>query len=155
MTNKNSTWCTVMGILGYLIGIGYCFTLIFIPVAVYCFIGAKRYMEWAQLTDNQLAQYKTNLTNWAIFFSIIGFPIGLLSIAPACLVSNNVTITNVSEPGKAGEASEAPKAEEKKEEDKTLSKTETIEKLDSLKNEGLITEEEYEKAKKEVLDKKD
>lgn len=155
MTNKNSAWCTVMGILGYFIGVAYCFTLILIPVAVYCFIGAKRYMDWAQLTDSQLAQYKPNLTNWAIFFSIVGFPIGLLSIVPACLVSNDVTITNVSEPGKAGETSEEPKVEEKKEEDKSLSKMETIEKLDSLKKEGLITEEEYERAKKEVLEKKD
>lgn len=154
MTNKSSAWCTLMGILGYIIGIAYCFTLILIPIAVYCFIGARRYIEWSGLTDSQLAQYKSNLTNWAIFFSIVGFPIGLFSIAPACLVSNDITITSVSEPEKGNEA-QPEQHVDKKEEDSTLSKMETIEKLDSLKKEGLITEEEYERAKKEVLDKKD
>lgn len=156
MTNKSSVWCTLMGVLGYIIGIAYCFTLIFIPIAVYCFIGAKRYIEWANLTDSQLAQYKSNLTNWAIFFSIVGFPIGLLSIAPAVLVSNNVTITNVSEPTNETENRETVvHTEEKKEEkDEAVDSLKTIEKLDSLKKEGLITEEEYERAKKEVLEKK-
>lgn len=156
MTNKSSVWCTLMGVLGYIIGIAYCFTLIFIPIAVYCFIGAKRYIEWANLTDSQLAQYKSNLTNWAIFFSIVGFPIGLFSIAPAVLVSNNVTITNVSEPtNETANGETVVHTEEKKEEkDEVVDSLKTIEKLDSLKKEGLITEEEYERAKKDVLEKK-
>lgn len=156
MTNKNSAWCTLMAILGYIIGVVYCFTLILIPIAIYCFIGARRYMEWAELTDSQLAQYKSNLTNWAIFFSIVGFPIGLFSIVPACLVNNNVTITNVQEPTEnqpdvAQNQNQTETA--KNEHDDIEDCMKTIEKLDSLKKEGLITEEEYERAKKEVLEK--
>lgn len=157
MTNKNSVWCTIMGILGYIIGIGYCFTLIFIPVAIYCFIGAKKYIEWANLTDSQLAQYKSNLTNWAVFFSIVGCPIGLLSIVPAVLVSNNPTITTVSEPETKAEEEnkQTQTTDSSKEEKATVENTlETIQKLESLLKEGLITNEEFERAKTDVLNKK-
>lgn len=155
MTNKNSVWCTLMGILGYIIGISYCFTLILIPVAVYCFIGARKYIEWAGLTDGQLSAYKSSLTNWAVFFSIVGFPIGLLSIVPACLTSNNVTITNVEEQKTEESKSETPKQESTEKQKKSPEdKVSTIEKLENLKNEGLITEEEFQRAKKEVLEDK-
>ncbi len=153
MTNKNSVWCTIMGIIGYITGIAYCFTLILIPVAVYCFIGARKYIEWSSLTDGQLAQYKQKLTNWAVFFSIVGFPIGLLSIIPACMTSNNVTITNVEEPKEEGVKAEQPKEEKQEKEKKSPEdKIATIEKLENLKKEGLITEEEFERAKKDVLE---
>lgn len=153
MTNKNSAWCTIMGIIGYITGVAYCFTLILIPVAVYCFIGARKYIEWSSLTDGQLAQYKQKLTNWAIFFSIVGFPIGLLSIVPACLISNNVTITNVEEPKAEETKNEQPVNETQEKEKKSPEdKLATIEKLENLKKEGLITEEEFERAKKEVLE---
>lgn len=155
MTNKNSIWCTIMGILGYLIGISYCCTLIFIPVAIYCFIGARKYIEWSNLTDSQLAQYKPKLTNWAVFFSIVGFPIGLISLVPALMVSNKTTITTVSEPeSTVSEQKNEQETQEEKQEQKVENTLETIEKLESLLKEGLITQEEFERAKKEVLEKK-
>ena len=79
MKNKCSSWCTLMGILGYFMGVVYAFTLILIPIAVYCFIGAKVYMERADLTDSQLATYKKSMTYWSIFFSIVAFPIASTS----------------------------------------------------------------------------
>lgn len=154
MKNKNSVWCTINGVLGYLFGVAYCFTLILIPVAVYCFIGARRYIEWSDLTDSQLASKKSSLTNWAIFFSIVGFPIGLLSIVPACLVQNNVVVTNAGEPnGENPEIAEVKHEEKKEEPEQVEDSLKTIEKLDSLRKEGLITEEEYNRAKDEVLNK--
>lgn len=152
MKNKNSIWCTIMGILGFVLGVSYCFTLILIPLAVYCFIGAKKYIDYSALTDSELALQKKSLTNWAIFFSIVGFPIGLLSLFPALLAGNNVTITTTSEPnvGNAEVKEETVKPSETHVEDSL----ETIAKLESLKKEGLITEEEFERAKSEVLSKK-
>ncbi len=154
--NKCNVWCTLMGILGFIFGIAYCFTLILIPVAVYCFIGAKKYMEMTNLTDSQIAGQKKSLTNWAIFFSIVGFPIGLLSIIPAVVVNNNIVVTDVKveEGNKTSQTAETEPKKEEKEEDSGISDLETIEKLSKLKEEGLITEEEYTRAKNEVLNKK-
>ena len=149
--NKSSVWCTIMAVLGFIFGVGYCFTIILIPVAIYCFIGAKRYMEWANLTDSQLLVKKQSLINWAIFFSIVGFPLGFISIVPACMISNNnIVVTDKTT------ASETETGNETKEtvEEEELSDIETIEKLNNLKKEGLITEEEYARAKDEVLNKK-
>lgn len=156
--NKSSVWCTIMAVLGFIFGVGYCFTIILIPVAIYCFIGAKRYMEWANLTDSQLVVKKQSLINWAIFFSIVGFPLGLISIVPACMISNNnIVVTDVkTEDAEKTTASETKTGNERKEtvEEEELSDIETIEKLNNLKKEGLITEEEYSRAKDEVLNKK-
>ena len=156
--NKSSVWCTIMAVLGFIFGVGYCFTIILIPVAIYCFIGAKRYMEWANLTDSQLVVKKQSLINWAIFFSIVGFPLGLISIVPACMISNNnIVDTDVkTEDAEKTTASETETGNETKEtvEEEELSDIETIEKLNNLKEEGLITEEEYARAKDEVLNKK-
>lgn len=156
--NKSSVWCTIMAVLGFIFGVGYCFTIILIPVAIYCFIGAKRYMEWANLTDSQLVVKKQSLINWAIFFSIVGFPLGLISIVPACMISNNnIVVTDVkTEDAEKTTASETEIGNETKEtvEEEELSDIETIEKLNNLKKEGLITEEEYARAKDEVLNKK-
>ena len=156
--NKSSVWCTIMAVLGFIFGVGYCFTIILIPVAIYCFIGAKRYMEWASLTDSQLLVEKQSLINWAIFFSIVGFPLGLISIVPACMISNNnIVVTDVkTEDAEKTTASETETGNETKEtvEEEELSDIETIEKLNNLKKEGLITEEEYARAKDEVLNKK-
>lgn len=156
--NKSSVWCTIMAVLGFIFGVGYCFTIILIPVAIYCFIGAKRYMEWANLTDSQLLVEKQSLINWAIFFSIVGFPLGLISIVPACMISNNnIVVTDVkTEDAEKTTASETETGNETKEtvEEEELSDIETIEKLNNLKKEGLITEEEYSRAKDEVLNKK-
>ena len=157
MKNKCSSWCTLMGILGYFMGVVYAFTLILIPIAVYCFIGAKVYMERADLTDSQLATYKKSMTYWSIFFSIVAFPIGLFSIIPALKIDNNITITDVevkAEENKKDVEQPEVKIEENKSSSSELSDIETIEKLKNLKDEGLITQEEFERAKGEVLNKK-
>ena len=154
MRNKVSGLCVLMAIIGYFLGVACCFTLILIPVAVYCFIGARRYMIYSAMSDAQVYTFKQSLTGWAIFFSIVGFPIGLLSIIPALVVSsNNVTITDV--PNEVNETPQQVQEEVKEEpvkEDKS-NDLETLEKLKHLLDEGLITEEEYERAKKDVINK--
>ena len=155
MVSKSSGFCVAMGILGFVLGVMYACTLILIPVAVYCFIGAKYYMDVSALTDSQITMKKQILTNWAIFFSIVGFPIGLISIFPAYFASsNNVTITSVSEEQEQSASNEAETITQKKEESvNQTSPEETIEKLEHLYKEGLITKEELERAKAEVLNK--
>lgn len=154
--NKNSVLCSVMGIISYIIGISYCFTLILLPVAIYCFIGGRMYMELAKKTDGEVAIKKQSLTYWAIFFSIVGFPIGLISIIIPLRANNNVKVSNVEEPKVTVQTTEEVKPEENKvyEQKSDLTDLETIEKLQKFKEDGLITEEEFERAKKEILEKK-
>ena len=157
MKNKFSGWCVTLAILGYIFGVAFCFTFILIPLAVYCFIGARKYMIFSAMSDAQLYTFKKSLTGWAIFFSIVGFPLGLISIIPAVFVSsNNITITDVSEPDFKTAPEQKPQAENKEKpakEDKS-NDLETLEKLKHLLDEGLITEEEYERAKKDVVNKR-
>ena len=153
MRNKVSGWCITMGIWGYVLGVAWCFTLILIPLAVYCFIGARKYMMFSEMSDAQIRAFKQALKNWAIFFSIVGFPIGLISIIPALSVNkNNVTVTDVAEPEikTAPDQVQEEVKEEKVEENKS-NDLETLEKLKHLLDEGLITEEEYERAKKDII----
>ena len=152
MKNKVGGWCIALGILGYILGVACCFTLILIPVAVYLFIGARRYMVFSEMSDAELSANKQALMGWAIFFSIVGFPLGLISIIPAMIVSNNnITISNVeTEIKTAPEQVNAEVKEEKKQENKS-NDIDTLEKLKHLLDEGLITEEEYNRAKKDIL----
>ncbi len=154
--NKTSVVSTIMGILGYIFGVLYSFTLILIPVAVYCFIGAKFYMDSSSLTESQMVMKKRAFVGYAIFFSIVAFPFGLISIIPAYVVSHqNVTITSLEdEPQRESTSAEETIVEKKEVSENTTTDEETIEKLEHLKSEGLITEEEFERAKSEVLNKK-
>lgn len=154
MKNKCSGWFTLNSILGYIAGVGYCFTLILIPLAVYCFIGARRNVEWSEMSEGQVATHKKEIRNWSIFFSIAIFPLGLFSIAPAIICSKyNVVITNVEEPVQVVETQESQETEKEEQKAEVLSDEETIAKLKNLLDEGLITEEEFARAKKEIIDK--
>lgn len=150
--SKSNGFSIFMGIYGFVLGVVYSCTLILIPIAIYCFIGAKFYMDSSALTDSQLSSRKQAFKNWAVFFSIVGFPLGLLSIFPAYFASsNNVTITSVEESEKTTVSEAETTLSEKREESKNeTSKEETLEKLEHLYSEGLITKEELERAKSEV-----
>jgi len=161
MNNKNSVFCTINGVIGFIAGISYAFTLILLPIAIYCFIGAKKYIDCAGLTDSELAMHKKSLVNWAVFFSIFAFPIGLLSIIPALKADNNVSVTDIKI--ETTKVNPAPKTDEVKQETQKpkeeaksdLSASDTIEKLKKFLEDGLITEEEFNRAKSEILGEKE
>ena len=154
LNNKSSVFCIIMGIFGFILGVAYACTLVLIPIAIYCFLGAKTYMDASNLTDSQLTFKRKTLLGYAIFFSIVGFPIGLLSIAPAhYAASNDVTITSVDENQPVYNQDEPVQSQPsapKREEESPTSKEETLEKLKHLLDEGLITPEEYERAKHDL-----
>ena len=162
MDNKNSAWCSLIGVICYVMGISLVTTLIFIPLAIYCFIGGGKYFEFAKMTDVQLSNHKDSLKNWAIFVSIVGFPIGLISIIPFVNAGNKVSVTDVkSEQAKNENKSETENKENGSEEnvkkeaksstsESNLSDNETIEKLKKFREEGLITEAEYKRALSEL-----
>lgn len=164
MGNKNSGWLNLIGVICYFMGISCITTLILIPFGIYCFIGGSKYFAWANMTDTELYNYKNSLRNWAIYVSIIAFPIGLVSLIPVVKIGNNPVVTDVKTEQKDQAKQEESlnkaeemgiKAEENQEptathETEVTSKEETIKKLEKFKNDGLITESEFKKAVAEL-----
>ena len=156
MKNTGKVFCIIMGIIGFIFGVAYATTLILIPVAIYCFIGAKMYMDASSLSPAELAYKRNALVGYAVFFSIVAFPFGLLSILPAYLAaSNNVKIETPkteqdSQPNPGNPAPAEQVTERAETSVNTSTKQETLDKLQHLYDEGLITKAELERARKEV-----
>lgn len=86
--NIESVVCFVFGAL-------YSFSLVFIPVGVYCFIAGRRFSYKAEHLDNDMFLSNKHFKYYVVFASIACFPLGLLSIIPYVLVvGNRIKITN-------------------------------------------------------------
>lgn len=169
----------ISAIVCFLYGALYVFSLVFIPLGVYCFIASKRF---AYKADHLFDMYAINdkvLKNYVIFASIACFPLGCLSIIPYyLLVSNKIKIkefnvvTNESEQEeqvaevKVEEVKEENTQEIKEESKVEIQETEKVEeteaeklekfkKLENFKEKGIISEEELEMAREQLFGKKE
>jgi len=165
MTNKSTGWLNLTGVICYFMGIACLSTLILIPFGIYCFIGGSRYFSWSTMSDSELYKHKNSLRNWAIYVSIVAFPVGLVSIIPFIKTGNNPVVSDVKVETKEDQASK-DESENKAEEmgitvetqtepqtqhkNSVSTKEETLEKLKKFKDDGLITEAEYKKAVNEL-----
>ena len=141
----------------------YIFTLVFIPIGVYCFIAGKRFSYKAEHLDNDMFLSHQHFKNYVIFASIACFPFGLLAIIPYTLiVGNRIKITN--EPGlklqieesvvKQTESVEEKTTEAVVQKDDELSleeKQAKFKKLQNFRDKGIITEEELEQAREQLF----
>lgn len=162
MKNKASIWCYIAGVISYITAIMYCVSLIFLPIAIYCFIYGNRFFRIAKLTDSELAVAKSFLFAPTVGIAIFAFPIGLFALIPYFMAgSNNVKVSSYEFKENPPEG-ETVKAQvdtviinEGKEEKETLSTEdlEKLEKLASFKNQGLLTDEEYNQAKAQIINK--
>ena len=83
----------ISAVVCFICGALYIFSLVFIPVGVYCFIASKRFAFKAEHLYEDFAVSNQVLKNWVIFASIACFPLGLISIIPYWLItSNNVKV---------------------------------------------------------------
>ena len=74
----------------------YIFTLVFIPIGIYCYIAGKNFSYKAEHLDDTMKLSNINFKRYVIFVSIFCFPFGLLVIIPyRYLTSNNIVITNL------------------------------------------------------------
>lgn len=165
----------ILSVISFVFGALYCFTLVFIPVGVYCFSAGKLFSSKA---DHLLDNYSTDrkiLVRYFIFVAIACFPLGLLSIlAHSFLYGNNVKVDNFNyvkitsvEPDEKENDSKSEdnvdSVEEKQEtvqaqEEQTETEEEKLEKLAKLENfkeKGIISEEEFEMAREQMFGKKD
>lgn len=156
----------VLSVVCFIFGALYIFSLVFIPIGVYCFLAGKRFSYKAEHIYDIYTVSNQILKNYTIFVCIACFPLGLLSIIAYKLVaSNNVKVEalkireieqNVEpqEPAEtennvSGETVE-PVVEETEDE-----KQEKFKKLQNFKDKGIISEEELEMAREQLFGKKD
>lgn len=158
----------ISAVVCFICGALYIFSLVFIPVGVYCFIASKRFAFKAEHLYEDFAVSNQALKNWVIFASIACFPLGLISIIPYWFItSNNVKVESfnikLSEDDSNAdfktEVTEAEQTESLKEEfvqeETEEEKLEKFKKLENFREKGIITEEELEMAREQLFGKKE
>lgn len=161
----NKILLNISAVFCFIIGAFYIFSLVFIPVGIYCFIAGKRFSYKADhLLDNYAVDKKV-LKGYSIFSSIVCFPFGLIAlIAYLRIYSNNVKIeTTESLNNKVTDDEslvqdneievEKQSAQETIKEETEEEKLEKLEKLRKFKEKGIITEEEFNMAKEQMFGK--
>ena len=147
----------------------YIFTLVFIPLGIYCFLAGKAFAYKAEHLEDTLIISNQKFKMYVIIASVLCFPFGLLSIIPYIkLASNNIVVTTVKDKNDTNNsASEVPSNEyglklakeenvtESKEEESYEEKVEKFKKLESFRNNGFITDEELEQAREQIFGKKE
>lgn len=166
--NIESVVCFIFGAL-------YTFSLVFIPLGVYCFIAGRRFSYKAEHMYDTMFLSDKDFKSYVIFVSIVCFPLGLLSVIPYLkITSNNVSVTDTNglhlqedsvqeavavtdvkgekkeESESNAEVVEVQKNEELSEEEKQ----EKFKKLQNFRDKGIITEEELELAREQLFGKK-
>ena len=151
-------------VISFIFGALYIFSLVFIPVGVYCFIAARRFQHKADHLYDSYALSNDTLKNWVIFISIACFPFGLIAIIPYWLVvSNNIKVSSTENNNQTEVeiVDEIEKNQEEKEvEQVEVHQEETLEekqaKFEKLKNfheKGIITDDELEMAREQLFGK--
>ena len=160
----NKVLLNIASVISFIFGAFYIFSLVFIPVGIYCFTAGKRFSYKADhLLDNYAVDKKV-LYGYSIFVSVVCFPLGLIAlIAYLRIYSNNIkvetaensnlesdkeTIVQDNEIDIKTESSQTNVQEETEEE-----KMEKLEKLRKFKEKGIITEDEFEMARKQMFAK--
>ena len=155
----------ISAVVCFIVGALYLFTLVFIPVGVYCFIASKRFAFKADHLYEDFSISNDTLKNWIIFASIACFPLGLISVIPYILItSNNVKVsssagTTIKLSEDDSKADFKPENEEVQEseivEETYEEKVEKFKKLENFKEKGIISDEELEMARQQLFGKED
>ena len=125
---KDKTLLKVSGIVAMVCGGLYCLTIIGALIGIPLLIGGSRMIDFSKMSDSELEKYKTHLLVWSIIFIIFALPAGILSIIYYVAVYFDINLSG-------------------------NNYLDELEKLKKLYDEKAITKEEYDKLKKEILDK--
>lgn len=149
---KNHVVFNILTVVAYFYGVILCASLVLIPLGVYAVISAHRYSEFADMTLVQLSQNKNRIKRWVVFGCVLYFPIGLLGLLTLSSIDNNVVVEDAQpEPTESEKKEEQPAVEVEVHVPTTeAEKNEKLAKLERFKQNGLITEEEFEQAKQQL-----
>lgn len=155
---KCQTIFNILTVIAYFYGVLLCATMVLIPLGVYSIIAAHRYSAFAEYNQYQMSINKQKIKNWIIFGCILYIPFGLIGLICLGFVDNNVTVDNLTVETPADNVDETNKPVVEVEIHTPQSESEKAEKLEKLKRfkeNGLITEEEYQQAKNDLYGETD
>lgn len=171
MKKANKILLNIVSVICFIYGALYIFSLVFIPIGIYCFVAGKLFSHKADhLLDNYSIDKKA-MKAYTIFTSIFCFPFGLLVIIPYFGLygnnvkinefeytkitevenPNNVTVEDVHEESKTETKNDTVSVEEHQETEEE--KLEKLEKLKNFRDKNIISEEEFEMAKEQMFGK--
>lgn len=149
----------------------YIFTLVFIPLGIYCFLAGKTFNYKSEHLDETIVISNQRFKMYVIIASILCFPFGLLSIIPYLqLTSNNIIVRSVNDDSTRNSGTMSSGSDsndyglriakeenvtEAKEDESYADKMEKFKKLESFRNSGFITDEELEQAREQIFGKKE
>ena len=150
----------IMSVVCFIYGAIYSFSLVLLPIGIYCFIAARRFSFRAENLFDVYVVPNKMLKRYVIFSCIVCLPFGLLSLVAYKLVaSNNVTVDEVKNDAGLHLSENEPETEAKPAEVQTemteQEKKEKFEKLQNFRDKGIITDEELEMAREQLFGKKD
>lgn len=171
----------IASVVCFIYGALYVFSLVFIPVGIYCFIAGRRFSYKAEHLEDIYFLQQKDFKSYVIFASIACFPLGLITIIPYFkLTGNNVKVSDTNglhiqvDDVKEESQERAVVQESQIDIEEKIEKTENVEmaqvaepelsekekqeKFDKLKNfkdKGIITEEELELAREQLFGKKE
>ncbi len=148
----------IMSVVCFIYGAFYVFSLVFIPIGIYCFIAGRTFSFKAEHTDDMFTVNNKVFRNYVIFTSIFCLPFGLLSIIPYLLLTSNNVRVNMEYKPNDNATSQAEYENENKVVEAEISQDESLEdrkekynKLKAFNEKGLITDEELEDARKRLF----
>lgn len=159
MNKKNNIIFSIFTVIAYFYGIMLVATIILIPLGVYSIIAANHYSTYSEMQETELAMHRKSVLGYIIFGSILYFPIGLLLLLVLPSINNNIVVEPASEikvqeiHQEETQENTEPVEVEISEPVTSEEKAEKLAKLERFKNNGLITEEEFEQAKKQLEQK--
>ncbi len=136
--NINSGFYLATGILAIIVGIIFCITIFGIILGVPLIIGANKFFSWSKMSAEEIETERDSIFVWSIVIAILMFPIGLIALVPVFNFEGQLT---------AKTYNAAPK------EESFDSKIDKIKKLHELKEQGVISEEDFKLAKEKILNK--
>ena len=154
MRNKAVVLEYILAILGYIEGTILCLSLVFLPIGIYVISGANLFLSTTKLTDSEIGIIRNRITNYAVFYSIILFPVGLfaLLVVPICAGHNISVETTNSEANNATFSQEPSQPVEPKQRVVSEEELAKLEQLRQYRDQGIITEDEFIKAKQSIFD---
>ncbi len=146
----------IMSVVCFIYGALYVFTLVFIPIGIYCFIAGRRFSFKAEHLDDFFTINNKVFRNYVIFSSIFCFPFGLLSIIPYCILTgNNIKVQSVENSSEKFESERNVQSEDETQlnpnQETLAEKKEKFEKLKKFNEKGLITDDELEQARVQLF----
>lgn len=153
---KNKIVFNILTVIAYFYGVLLCSTMLLIPLGVYAVISAHRYADYAEYSQSQISQNKQNIKKWIVFGCVLYFPFGLIGLL--CLPSLNSAVVEdvIVETPNVKTTETQPTQEPQPVEveihtpETESEKAEKLAKLERFKQNGLITESEFEQAKAEL-----